>query len=85
MAVPIYFLCMLTSGLCSYLLFSAYRKNHVALLMWSAWCFAGLTFTNFLVILDRVFFPDVDLLGLRLASQLIALSLLLFGLLWREN
>jgi hypothetical protein len=85
MAVAIYFLCTLTSALCAFLLFRAYRRNPLHLLFWSGWCFVMTTVTNFLVILDRLVFPNIDFLGWRLSSQLVALSLLLFGLIWREE
>lgn len=85
MVVASYFLCMLTSALCAFLLFRAHRHNHLHILFWSGWCFVGLTVTNFIVILDRIVFPTVDLMLWRLGSQLLALSLLLYGLIWREE
>lgn len=85
MSTAIYLLCTVTSALCALLLFRAYAHNGVRLLFWSSLCFVGLTLTNLLVILDRILFPDVDLLLWRLVSQLTSLSLLLYGLIWREE
>lgn len=85
MATIIYFLCALTSLACVGLLFNAYRHSGHRLLFWSTLCFAGLTINNLLVVLDRVMFPEVDLIMFRLSSTLIALLLLLFGLIWHED
>lgn len=85
MATLIYFLCTLTSLACAWLLCNGYRRTRHRLLFWSALCFAGLTFNNLLVVLDRIVFPDVDLLYLRLSSTLVALVLLLYGLIWQEE
>lgn len=85
MATLIYCLCTLTSLICACRLVGAYRRTRYRLLFWSALCFVGLTVNNLLVVLDRVVFPDVDLLLFRLLSTLIALLLLLFGLIWEEE
>lgn len=85
MATVIYFLCTLTSLSCAWLLLTGYRRTRNGLLFWSALCFMGLTLNNLLVVLDRVMFPDADLLLFRLSSTLIALLLLLFGLIWQEE
>ena len=85
MVVVSYFLCMLTSALCALLLFRGHRRNHSHMLFWSGWCFVVLTITNFIVILDRIVFAHFDLLIWRLSSQLVALALLLYGLIWREE
>ena len=85
MATITYLLCTLTSLTCTWLLTRAYRSGGHRLLFWSALCFAGLTLNNLLVVLDRVIFPTVDLLSLRLGSTLVALLLLLFGLIWQDE
>jgi hypothetical protein len=85
MATLIYCLCTLTSLACAWLLFKSYRRNRYRLLFWSALCFAGLTFNNLFLILDRVLFPQIDFLLWRLSASLIAMLLLLFGLIWEED
>jgi hypothetical protein len=85
MPTIIYILCALTSFSCAWLLWNSYRRTRAGLLFWSALCFVGLTTNNLLVVLDRVIFPEVDLLVWRLSSSLVALSLLLFGLIWQEE
>jgi hypothetical protein len=85
--VPIiYALCAFTSLLCTWLLLRGYRRNGYRLLLWSGLCFAGMTINNLLLILDRIILPNaVDLITWRLATALMALLLLLYGLIWEEE
>jgi uncharacterized protein DUF5985 len=85
MAAVIYLLCALTCLLCFALLFRAWRSSRTGLQFWSALCFAGLSVNNFLLVIDRLVLPAVDLSTWRLATGLIALLLLLFGLIWEEQ
>lgn len=85
MAALIYTLCALTSLACSVLLWRAWRKAGHRLLFWSALCFAGLTFNNTLLVLDKVVFTSVDLLTWRLCAALVAVLLLLYGLIWEDE
>jgi len=85
MAQIIYGLCTLTSLACAWMLLSSYRRNGVRLLFWSGLCFIGMSVNNVLLVLDKLVFPQVDLLALRLISALVALLLLLFGLIYENN
>ena len=85
MAAVIYLLCALTSLACFGLLLRAWRSSRTPLLFWSALCFAGLSVNNFLLVVDRLVLPAVDLSTWRLATGLVALLLLLFGLIWEED
>jgi hypothetical protein len=85
MATLIYILCTLTPLTCAWLLIKSYWRTRHRLLFWSGLCFVGLTTNNLLVVMDRVIFPDTDLLEWRLGSTLVALLLLLFGLIWQEE
>jgi hypothetical protein len=77
----IYLLCALTALACFALLWRAWRTNRASLLFWSALCFAGLTASNVLLVVDKLILPeDVDLSPLRLTVSLAALLLLIFGL-----
>lgn len=80
----IYGLCGLTSLLSAVLLWRGYRASRYRLLMWSALCFTGLTLSNVALMMDKLFFPDIDLLPLRLGSGLVALLPLLYGLITDE-
>jgi hypothetical protein len=83
-AAIIYGLCGLTSLLCAGLLWRSYQRSRYRLLLWSALCFTGLTLSNGVLMLDKLIFPDIDLLPLRLASALVALLPLLYGLITDE-
>lgn len=82
MGAAIYALCALTAGLCTILLLHAYWRGGYRLLLWSALCFAGLTVNNLLLVLDKLVFPDLDLSTWRTLSALIAMTILLYGLIW---
>lgn len=85
MAALIYSLCTLTCLACFGLLLRAWRSSRSRLLFWSALCFAGLSMNNFLLVVDKLVVPDMDLSTLRLTTALVALLLLLFGLVWEEE
>jgi Family of unknown function (DUF5985) len=82
MGAIIYSLCTLTALLCAYLLLQAYRRGGYRLLLWSGLCFVGLTINNFLLVLDKLVFIDVDLSVWRTATALAAMTVLLYGLVW---
>lgn len=85
MSAVIYSLCALTAALCSALLLRGYSRTHTRLLFWSGLCFAGLTVSNTLLVLDRIIFPMADLSAWRLAAGLVALLLLIYGLVMGED
>jgi hypothetical protein len=85
MAAIIYLLCTLTCLACFALLLRAWRASRSRLLFWSALCFAGLSLNNFLLVIDRLVFPTVDLSTWRLVTALVALLLLVYGLIWEEE
>jgi hypothetical protein len=81
----IYSLCMLTSLACTWLLFSSYRRTRYRLLFWSGSCFAVMTINNLFLLLDKVIYPTVDFMPLRLISALLACLLLLYGLIYEKE
>ncbi|HEY2347213.1 MAG TPA: DUF5985 family protein [Xanthomonadaceae bacterium] len=85
MALLIYALCSMTALACSVLLLRSARRTKSRMLLWCGLCFAGLTLTNVLVIVDHYGFPERDLSPLRLISALIAIALLLYGLIFEEH
>jgi len=85
MAALIYFLCALTALSCFCLLLRAWRANRAALLFWSALCFAGLTASNVLLVIDKLVLRDIDLTIPRMIVTLAALLLLVFGLVWGDD
>ena len=76
---------IVTTLVCSILLLRAYLRVRNRLLLWSGLCFAGLTVENLLVLADIVVFPEIDLFTYRLAAAAVAISLLLFGLVWERQ
>ena len=85
MATIVYALCALTSLACFVLLLRSWLSTRHRLLFWSALCFAGMTVNNFLLVLDKVVLPEVDLSVWRLSAALAAVLLLVFGLVWEEE
>jgi hypothetical protein len=67
------------------LLFRAYGRSDLRLLLWSALCFVGLSIGNTLLFIDLVVYPDVDLLPWRLAASLAGLLFLLYGFIWEAE
>jgi Family of unknown function (DUF5985) len=81
----VYVLCTLTSLVCSWLLFRAYRRTRTRLLMWSGLCFAGLCANNAFLFIDNIIFPRVDLSIWRLLPALVGVALLCYGLIEEET
>lgn len=85
MAETIYTLCFLTSLACAWLLLRSYRRTGHRLLFWSGLCFVGMTLNNVFLLLDKLVFPEVDLMPFRLGASLFALLLLLYGLIYAKD
>ena len=83
--IALYLLSLLTCLLCTVLLVREYLRTRARLLAWSALCFVGLTLNNLLLVLDLVFFPDVDLRLYRLVAALAGMGFLLYGFLWESD
>lgn len=81
----IYMLCALTALACAWLLIRNYRQTRSRLLMWSGLCFLGLAANNLMRALAGWVLPDFDFTAWRMGVALIAISLLLFGLIWEDE
>ena len=77
----VYILCSLTSFLCALLLWRGYRASGARLLLWSAWCFVGLTLNNVLLVVDMAM-SSIDLSLVRAVPALVGVALLVYGLVW---
>ena len=75
----------LTVGLCALLLLRAYVRVRQRLLLWSGLCFAGLTLSNALVVVDLVVVPQFSIYAWRLAVAALSLILLLYGLIFESD
>ena len=85
MAGVIYLLCAATALACAALLWRSYRGNGVRLLFWSSICFLGLTAENVLLYIDLITVPNIDLSLYRHLVGLVALTALIYGLIWESK
>jgi hypothetical protein len=83
MAALTYALCALTALACAIMLLLSARRTGSRMLFWSGLCFAGLAISNGLIVVDAT--TESDLGVLRLGVSLIAVSLLLYGLVFEEK
>lgn len=83
-AVPaaVYSLCFLTGATCAFLLARSFALTGMRMLLWSALCFGFLAANSFVVILDMLVLPDIDLTLVRNGLSLVGISVLLFGFIW---
>jgi hypothetical protein len=85
MAITIYSLCALTSLACAWLLLGSYRRTRRRLLFWSGASFVAMTVNNIFLVLDKIVFPEVNLLPVRQLAALVAMLLLLYGLIYQKD
>lgn len=78
----VFALCIVTSGVCTWLWQRAYRRTRARVLFWSALCFLLLTANNLLVFVDVIMLPRVDLSLLRFVMSLLATGVLIYGFVW---
>jgi hypothetical protein len=81
-ATVVYCLCFATSAGCGGLLVRSYFRTRATLLLWTAACFVLLAVNSFLVVVDLVLLPNVDLQILRLTTTLAAVATLIYGFVW---
>ncbi|HXS78395.1 MAG TPA: DUF5985 family protein [Terracidiphilus sp.] len=85
MTIALDALTFLTTILCAALLLRAYQRVRKSLLLWSGLCFVGLAVSNAIRIADLRIFLALDLYTYRLGATAIAMSLLLWGLVWESQ
>ena len=78
-ATAVYALCFITSAACALLLGRSYSRTGTRLLLWSALCFACLAANNFVVVIDLVLLPQLDLSLLRQGLSACGIVMLLVG------
>ncbi|KAB2939507.1 MAG: DUF5985 family protein [Hyphomicrobium sp.] len=78
----IYALCAIAAATCAYLLLQAFWRGGYRLLLWSGLCFVGLTLNNLILVADKIIVPHMDLSLWRTSVALIAMTILLYGLIW---
>lgn len=84
MAIVVSILGTLTALLCAVLLMRGWGLSRQRLLLWSGLCFAGLTASNALLVLNQLQ-PATDLYVPRLLVAACAMLLLVFGLVWEAG
>lgn len=83
--IILFAIAVLTSLLCTILLFRGYARRRFRLLFWSATCFAGLTINNLLLFVDLVVFPGIDLRLPRLIAALAGIVVMLYAFIWEAD
>jgi hypothetical protein len=82
MAEAVYVLCAATSIACGVLLFRAWWRTRVRLLLWTFACFALLAVNSVLLVVDLAIVTETDLSVARGATALAGLLVLLYGLIY---
>lgn len=82
--VSVYVLCALTSIVCAVMLLRGYLRSRSRLLLWSSLCFIGFGVNNLLLMIDRVFYPEVTFFpaAWRSGAALLGLCVLIYGLIF---
>jgi hypothetical protein len=75
----------LTVGLCAVLLLRAYARVRKRLLLWCGLCFAGLTLSNALLIVDLYLLTDINLHPQRLLVAAGSMLAMLYGLIFESE
>jgi fluoride ion exporter CrcB/FEX len=75
----------LTVGLCAVLLLKAYARVRKRMLLWCGLCFAGLTVSNALLIVDQFLLPDANLYPQRLIVAAGSMLAMLYGLIFESE
>ena len=81
-ASAVYLLCVVTSAFCAILLMREYRRSAARLLFWSGCSFIAWAVNHALVFADLVVLHGADLSLVRALAAFVAVSLLLYGLIW---
>ena len=76
---------IVVSGLCAILLLRAYASVRKSLLLWAGVCFAVLSASNGIVVLDLFVVKNVDLYTWRLGAAAAAMLLLVYGLIFESD
>lgn len=83
--IALYLLAIATSLACTLCLFRAYLQRRLRLLLWSAFCFVGLTVNNIVLFVDIVVYPAADLRAVRLFAALAGMVFLLYGFIFESE
>lgn len=85
MSAALYILNTVTTLICAIMLLRGWSRVRRKMLLWSGLCFMGLSLSYALKFADLVIFLETDLFTWRLGVAALALSLLLYGLIWESQ
>jgi len=85
MASLVYLVGALVTAVCAILLLRGFARSRSRLLLWSGFCFVGLTVSNALLFVDLRMFPELDLYMWRLGTAAGAMLLLVYGLVFESE
>ena len=74
-----------TVGLCAVLLLRAFLRVRKQLLLWCGLCFAGLTVSNVLLIVDLYLIPGTNMYPHRLSVAAVSMLAMLYGLIFKSE
>ena len=82
--IVVYVMCALTSAACAVMLLRGYLRSRTRFLLWSSLCFIALFANNLLLMIDRVFIPQVAFFPAtwRSGAALLGLLVLIYGLIF---
>ncbi len=85
--LALYVLASITCLGCTFFLVRQYLQTRTRLLLWSAFCFVGLSASNVIMFIDLVIYPGpvVDLRLYRLLTALAGMVFLLYGFIWESS
>lgn len=78
----VYALCAVTALACAVLLLRGYARSRTGLLLWCGVFFLVIALENAVLFVDMTMVPHANLLPLRRTVGLVAVSVLLYGLVW---
>lgn len=82
----VYMFCFVACAICAALLVRSWFKTRTRLLLWVAVSFTLLALNNFLLFADTTLTTaEMDLSPFRVVSAVIAVSILIFGLVWEAE
>lgn len=81
----VYLLCLATSVLCAGLLLRSWWLGRSRLLLWTAVSFIFFAINNLALVADTLIFTESSLWLFRLAPNLIAICVLLYGFVWEAD
>lgn len=81
----VYLLCLGTSAACAWLLGRSYARSGMRLLLWSCASFFLLAANNFVLVLDLLILPNLDLQIPRVALAVAAAAALIWGFVWESS